>query len=203
MKPIEGRPGAAMPPADFAAAGAELQAKIGREPREEDVLSYLLYPQVFLDFQEHAQKYGDTSTIPTANFFYGLQPGEETAVEIERGKTLIVRYLTTGDVREDGTRTVFFELNGQPREVRVVDRSVEGHLKRHPHGDPANPNHIAAPMPGKISSVARTPGTAGQGRRAAAVDRGDEDGDGRLQPARRLGRRGAFVPGGPWGKRPN
>ena len=107
------------------AAAREIQAKTEREPREEDVLSYLLYPQVFLDFDEHRQQYGDTSTIPTPNFFYGLQPGEEIAVEIERGKTLIVRYLTTGEVREDGTRTVFFELNGQPREVRVADRSVE------------------------------------------------------------------------------
>jgi pyruvate carboxylase len=157
-EPIVGRPGAALPPADFAAASATIQAKTSREPREEDVLSYLLYPQVFLDYLDHVQKYGDTSTVPTANFFYGLQPGEETAVEIERGKTLIVRYLTTGEVREDGTRTVFFELNGQPREVRVADRSVEGLLKRHPQGDPANPNHISAPMPGKISTVAARAG---------------------------------------------
>ena len=78
-------------------------------------------------FSDHSLQYGDTSTIPTANFFYGLQPGDEIAVEIERGKTLIIRYLTTGEAREDGTRTVFFELNGQPRDVRVA-RSI-GHSR--------------------------------------------------------------------------
>src|SRR5205823_2399587 len=131
-----------------------IQTKTRREPREEDVLSYLLYPQVFLDFQEHAQKYDDTSFVPTANFFFGMQSGEEISIEIERGKTLIVRYLTTGEVREDGTRTVFFELNGQARAVSVVDRSAERVRPRHPKAEPTNANHVPAPMPGKISSVA-------------------------------------------------
>jgi pyruvate carboxylase len=116
-------------------------------------------------------KYGDTSTIPTASFFYGLQSGQEISVEIERGKTLIVRYLTTGEVREDGTRTVFYELNGQPREIRVADRSVEGLLKRHPKGDADNPNHIVAPMPGKISAVPVRPGqTVRQGERLLSIE---------------------------------
>jgi pyruvate carboxylase len=109
---------------------------------------------VFIDLMEHQARYGDTSTIPTINFFYGLQSGQETAVEIERGKTLIVRYLTTGEVREDGTRTVFFELNGQPRDIRVVDQKAESGVTRNAKGDPDNPSHIAAPMPGKISTVA-------------------------------------------------
>jgi pyruvate carboxylase len=160
VEPIAGRPGAAMPPADFAAAAGEIYAKTTREPSEEEVLSYLLYPQVYLDYQKHWQQFGDTSTIPTANFFYGLQPGDEASVEIERGKTLFIKYLTTGEVREDGTRTVFFELNGQPRAVNVPDRSVTATLKRHPKADPENANHIAAPMPGKVSSVAVRPGQA-------------------------------------------
>ena len=159
-KPITGRPGASMPSADLAAAAQELEAKGLREPREEDVLSYMLYPQVFLEYLDHWQRYGDTSSIPTINFFYGLQSGEEMAAEIERGKTLIVRYLTTGEVREDGTRTVFFELNGQPRDIRVSDRSVESILKRHPKGEADNPNHVSAPMPGKVSSIAVQPGQA-------------------------------------------
>src|SRR5260370_138440 len=151
-KPISGRPGAALPPADFAAAATAIREKTKREPRDEDVLSYLLYPQVFLDYLDHWQQYGDTSTIPTANFFYGLQPGDEIAVEIERGKTLIVRFLTTGEVRDDGTRSVFFELNGQPRDIRVLDRSAEATRPQHPKAAADHPNHIAPPMPGKISS---------------------------------------------------
>jgi pyruvate carboxylase len=115
---------------------------------------------VFLEYQKHAAQYGDTSAIPTREFFYGLTPGDETSVEIERGKTLIVRYLTMGEVREDGTRTVFFELNGQPRAVSVIDRSVAATVKRHPKADPDNPLQIAAPMPGKVSSVAVRAGQA-------------------------------------------
>jgi len=153
-KPIVGRPGASLPPADFEAAGQEIQARTHHEASDQDVLSYLLYPQVFLELQDHVQKFGDTSTIPTANFFFGLQSGEEVSVEIEPGKTLIVRYLTTGDAREDGTRSVFFELNGQPRDIRVLDRSVEAVRPRHPKADPTNADHVSAPMPGKISSVA-------------------------------------------------
>ena len=77
-QPIEGRPGATLPPADFEAAARELAGKTGDEPREEDVLSYLLYPQVYLDFAKHWQQYGDTSVIPTPNFFYGLQPARRS-----------------------------------------------------------------------------------------------------------------------------
>ena len=151
---IDGRPGATMPAADFKAAAAELTDKMNETPGDEDVLSYVLYPEVFLQFAEHRKQYGDTSVIPTPNFFYGLQPGEEIAVEIEKGKTLIIRFLTVSEVREDGTRTVFFELNGQPREVRIADRSVSATIQRQPKADPADPNHVAAPMPGKVSTVA-------------------------------------------------
>ncbi len=190
-KPIKGRPGAKLPKADFAKTRKELEGKVAGDVRDVDVLSYLLYPQVFLDFQKHVRLYDNTAVLPTTAFFYGLQSGEEISVEIEPGKTLIVKYLTTGDARDDGTRTVFFELNGQPREVVVADRSREATMHRHPKADPDNPNHVAAPMPGKVSSVAVAQGPRRKSRRALAVDRGDEDGNGGLQPARCLGRRGA------------
>jgi pyruvate carboxylase len=159
-KPIEGRPGAALPPADFEKAAASLPPRTGGAPREEDVLSSLLYPQVYAGFAEHWQLYEDTSAIPTANFFYGLQPGDEAAVEIERGKTLIIRYLATGDARDDGTRTVFFELNGQPREVNVADRSAASVVEKNRKADAGNANHVAAPMPGKVSTVSVRAGAA-------------------------------------------
>jgi pyruvate carboxylase len=151
---LDDRPGATMPAVDFDDAAGELGQRTGEPPSEEDVLSYVLYPEVFLQFADHRKQYGDTSVIPTSNFFYGLQPGEEIAVEIERGKTLIIKFLTVGEVREDGTRTVFFELNGQPREVRVADRAVGATIRRQPKADPADPNQVAAPMPGKVSTVA-------------------------------------------------
>jgi pyruvate carboxylase len=164
-KPVHGRPGAKLAKVDFNEIGKQLAAKIHEEPTGEQLMSYLMYPQVFLDYQKHVGKYDNTAVIPTPVFFFALQPGEEIFVEIEEGKTLIVKYLTTSEVHEDGTRTVFFELNGQPREVNVPDHAVEGHLHKHPKADPDNPNHVAAPMPGKISSVAvkkGQPATAGE-----------------------------------------
>jgi pyruvate carboxylase len=153
-KAMKARPGAKMPKVDFAAVKKELAKKIGHEPTEQDVMSYLMYPQVFIDYDKHLKAYDNTSVIPTSAFWYPLQSGDEIAVEIEAGKTLIVKYLTTGEPRDDGMRTVFFELNGQPREVNVPDRSLEASLHKHPKADPDDPNHVAAPMPGKVSNVA-------------------------------------------------
>lgn len=160
VEPLEHRHGATLPAVDMEATARELAIKSGSTPRDEDVLSYLMYPQVYLDYANHRERHGDTSRIPTAHFFYGLTAGEETAVEIERGKTLIVRYLTTGDARKDGTRTVFFELNGQPREVTVQDRSARVLVKERPKSDPADPSHVGAPMPGRIVAIAVQKGDA-------------------------------------------
>ena len=171
VKPIKGRPGAKMPKVDFGAAKKELAEKIKREPRDVDVLSYILYPQVYLDYDKHFRQYDNTSVIPTAAFFYGMQSGEEIAVEIEPGKTLIVRYLTTGEARDDGMRTIFFELNGQPREVNVPDRSLEGNLHKHPKADREDPDHVAAPMPGKVSTVAVSKGqVVKEGERLLSIE---------------------------------
>jgi pyruvate carboxylase len=153
VKGFDHRPGAKLEPADFPNTRRELELKIGYSPPDRDVLSYLLYPQVFLDFARHREEFSDTSVIPTRAFFYGLQSNEEITIEVEPGRALIVSYLTSSDVHQDGTRTVFCELNGQPRSVRVADRSVEGDLHVHPKAEPDNPHHVAAPMPGKVSRV--------------------------------------------------
>ena len=159
VKPVPKRPAARLPKVDLTETARQLEAQIKRRPTEEEVLSYLLYPNVFPTLAEHTRRYGDTSVIPTRNFFYGLRPREEIAVTIEEGKTLVIRYLTMGEPREDGTRTVFFELNGQPREVRVVDRSIES-APVHPKAEANNPDHVGAPMPGKVGTVAVKQGQA-------------------------------------------
>jgi pyruvate carboxylase len=171
VKPIKGRVSAALPKADFAATKKELAAKIKRTPRDVDVLSYILYPQVYLDFQKHQAKFSDTSVLPTPTFLYGLSAGQEMNIEIEEGKTLIVKFQTTSDAREDGTRIVFFELNGQPREVVVTDHSLGAVLHKHPKADADNPNHVAAPMPGKVSTVAVKNGDAvEEGQRLLSIE---------------------------------
>ncbi len=152
-KGFDHRPGAKLEPADFTNTRQELALKTGSQPSDRDVLSYLLYPQVFLDYIQHREKFSDTSVIPTRPFFYGLSSNEEVTIEVEPGKSLIVSFLTVSDVHEDGTRTVFFELNGQPRAVRVTDRSVQDERHVHPKAEPDNPHHVAASMPGKVSRV--------------------------------------------------
>jgi len=153
--PMTVRPGVTLPPADFDALRKELAPKLGRKPTEQDVASYLMYPKVFLDYVEHEKKYSDTSFLPTRTFFHGMEAGEEVSLDIEPGKTLIVKFLTTGDAHADGNRQVFFELNGQPREVQVIDKSVaaEG-TGRRPKAEPGNLLHVAAPMPGAVVAVA-------------------------------------------------
>lgn len=148
-----GRPGATLPPADFDEATASVQKLLGHEPTHREVLSYLLYPRVFEDYAKHVQHYGDTSVTPTPVFLFGMEPGEEFAAEIERGKTLFFKFLTVGDPYPDGTRTVFFELNGQPRDVRVEDQTIASTIEKNVKADPADPTHVAASMPGMIVNV--------------------------------------------------
>jgi pyruvate carboxylase len=157
-KPSRGRPGANLPPADFDASRVELEKETRRTPNDQELLSYLLYPRVFPEFAEHQKTYSDTSVLPTPVFFYGMEPGEEVSVDIEQGKTLIIKFLTVGDPHPDGKRLVFFELNGQPREVLVEDRSLGGAAKARPKAEPSNPHHVAAPMPGLVVSIAAAPG---------------------------------------------
>ncbi len=152
-KPNEIRPGAILPPTDLVAAKAKAEEKTGRHISENELASYLMYPKVFLDYAEHKRHYGDVSALPTPVFFYGMEVGQDIAVELERGKVLMIRYLALSDADEEGLRTVFYELNGQPRSVKVADSHVTPSRKSLPKAEDGNPLHIAAPMPGLIASV--------------------------------------------------
>ena len=157
-KPIvAGRPGDSMPAADIEAARAEATKVLGRTATDADAASILLYPKVFKEYANHMRTYGDVDVLPTPNFLYGQQSGEEIAVDIESGKRLIVKYLATGLPHPDGTRTVFFELNGQPREVTIVDKSLEPEGKAAVKADPEDPSHVGASMPGMVINVAVKP----------------------------------------------
>jgi pyruvate carboxylase len=159
-KPITVRPGKLMPAVDFAAVRKELESKIDRPPTDQDVQSYLMYPKVFLDYIKSQEEYADLSILPTNVFFYGMEPGQEMSVDLEPGKTLIVKYLTTGDPHEDGRRTVFFELNGQPRSIDVFDKSLDGEIKTRAKAEPGNTAQVGAPMPGAVTTVTVKQGDA-------------------------------------------
>jgi pyruvate carboxylase len=154
------RPGAGLPPADIPAAREKAAALLGGPATDRDALSLLIYPRVFPDLAAHDRSYSDTSIIPTPIFFYGPDPAVENLVEIEPGKTLIVKLLAVGEPHADGKRTVFFELNGQPREVEVVDRSLASAVRETPKADPNDPNQVGAPLPGLVVGVAVVAGDA-------------------------------------------
>jgi len=152
--PLKGRPGASLAPADFEAEQTELEKKVARPVQRDALLSYLLYPDVYLKFNAFRQAYADVGVLPTPAFFYGLKPAEEITVDIEPGKTMIVKFLTVSEPHPDGTRTLFFELNGQPREVNVRDRALRVQERAHPKADPEVPGQVGAPTAGLISSIA-------------------------------------------------
>ena len=154
------RPGKGLKPADLDAAKEKATSLLGYPATEREALSYTIYPRVFPDLAQHERAYADTSVLPTPLFFFGPEIGTENLVEIEPGKTLIVKLLTVGDAHEDGKRTVFFELNGQPREVEVPDRSLASTVRETPKADPNDPNQVAAPLPGLVVGVAVNVGDA-------------------------------------------
>jgi pyruvate carboxylase len=157
--PITDRPGAHLPPVDLEAVRAKLSAELeGFKVDDEDLNGYLMYPKVFLDYMGRHRTYGPVRTLPTWNFFYGMQPGEEISVEIDPGKTLEIRLIAVGETQEDGEARVFFELNGQPRTIRVPDRKVKARVQARPKAAEGNPAHVGAPMPGSVASVAVTVG---------------------------------------------
>ena len=153
-KPVDGRPGDTLPPADFAAAKEKIAPLTEGEPTPQEVVSHFMYPQVFEQFAVHQQHYGDTGVLPTPVFLYGMESQEEIAVDIEPGKTLIIKFLTVGEPHADGTRGVFFELNGQPREVTVTDKSLMNEATVSAKADPNNAKQIGASMPGMVVLVA-------------------------------------------------
>lgn len=158
--PVTDRPGAHLEPVDLEAERAKLSEMLdGKTIDDEDLNGYLMYPKVFTDYMQRHETYGPVRTLPTRTFFYGMEPGDEISVEIDPGKTLEVRLLTLGETDETGQMKVFFELNGQPRQVRVPNRSATGAQAARPKADAANPGHVGAPMPGVVASVGVAQGT--------------------------------------------
>ena len=164
-KPITVRPGELLENVDFIKLKEKLTEEIGTEPTDFDVIAYALYPKVFVDYTKKVDQFGDISVLDTPTFFYGLRLGEEIEVEIERGKTLIVKLVAIGQPQADGTRVIYFELNGQPREIVVKDESIKVTVAAKIKADPTNETHLAASMPGTVVKVLVEKGEK--------VDRGD------------------------------
>ncbi len=158
QKPLTGRPGRNLPPANFSKIKRKLKKAGIEQPSMQDTLSWILYPQVFESLVQHQLEFDDTSHLPTPVYFYGLKPGEEITIDDEFGKALIIKFWTVGDPHQDGKRTAFFEVNGQPREVMVNDLSLISSITSHRKADPSNSDQLGAPMPGMVVSVAVSEG---------------------------------------------
>ncbi|MBZ9670144.1 pyruvate carboxylase [Mesorhizobium sp. ES1-3] len=160
-KPITARPGSLLKPADLEKSRKEIEDKLERKLTEYEFASWLMYPKVFSDFVVAQETYGPVSVLPTPTYFYGMKSEDEIFVDIERGKTLVVRCQAFGDVDEKGMVTVFFELNGQPRRVKVPDRAHGASAaKARRKAEPGNEAHVGAPMPGVVSALAVAAGQA-------------------------------------------
>ncbi len=159
VAPMTDRPGKALPPVDLEAVRQKLTKEMdGKTVDDEDLNGYLMYPKVFLDYMGRHKTYGPVRCLPTRTFFYGMAEGEEISAEIDPGKTLEIRLQTVGETAEDGDVRVFFELNGQPRTIRVPNRKVAAQTAKRPKAEAGNAKHIGAPMPGVVATVAATAG---------------------------------------------
>jgi pyruvate carboxylase len=158
QEPITCRPGELLEPADLEAERTKAAQKIGGYVDDKSLVSWLLYPNVFPELVRHRDEYSDTSVIPTPVFLYGLEPGQETTIEIEPGKMLIVRLVAIGKLQNDGTRDLIFELNGEARTITVRDQAAAQAGVQRVKAEKGNPSHVGAPMPGKVLKVNVKPG---------------------------------------------
>ncbi|CAI3368699.1 pyruvate carboxylase [Enterococcus cecorum] len=147
------RPGQLAPAVDFEKVRNELAEKIGFTPKDEQVLSYLMYPQVFLDYCKAYDQFGEVKLLDTPTFFYGMRLGEKINVEIEKGKVLIIRLDEIGEADEEGNRILFFNLNGQRREIVVNDKSIQSTIVHRKKAEPTDKNQYGATMSGSVLQV--------------------------------------------------
>jgi pyruvate carboxylase len=155
--PLEGRPNDTLEAIDFDKDFAAFQVKFpDNEGGFFDYLSYKMYPKVYEDFYENQALYGDLSAMPTPAFFYGLKQDEEIMITIEPGKTIIVKYLYMSDPDESGLRNITFELNGQARRLKILDKNVK--VERAQHVKAKQKGDIGAPLQGRLSRILVNPG---------------------------------------------
>ncbi len=152
--PLTKRPGEVLETVDLDKTKEEVEHKVGRHVSENEVSSYLMYPKVFVDYAKHRSHFGDVSILPTPVYFHGMEPDQEITVDFAPGRQMIIRYTTISEPDEDGHRQVFFEINGQPRSIKVADKGATPAREPMPKAEDGNPLHVAAPMPGTIVSVA-------------------------------------------------
>ncbi|MBS1778394.1 MAG: pyruvate carboxylase [Bacteroidetes bacterium] len=158
--PFNDRPNIHIPPVDFDNELEAFKEKYGKDLQLTDFLTYKFYPKVFEEGLAFWRKYGDVSVVPTPIFYYGMKMGQDTTIEIAKGKTLLIRLLSIGPVDDNGKRTVFFKLNGQTRNIEVQDKSQKVEKRENKKIDAANKSQIGAPLQGLLSKLLVNKGEA-------------------------------------------
>ena len=151
--PVTDRPGKHLAPVNLDNVRTTAEGELNQSLDDEDLAGYLMYPKVYSDYARRHDTYGPVRTLPTSTFFYGMEPGDEIAVEIDPGKTLEIRFQAQSETDDKGEVRAFFELNGQPRTIRVPNRKAAASSAARPKAEVGNPAHVGAPMPGVVASV--------------------------------------------------
>ena len=152
-KPITARPGTLIENENFDNIKKYLDTTFNMDSNIRNILSYTLYPKVYEDYLKHLQLYNDISKLESHVYFYGLDIGEECEVEIEEGKILTIKLVEIGDTKEDGTKTISFELNGMMRDIEIKDNNYSSNIKDIVKADMNNPLQIGASIPGKVAKI--------------------------------------------------
>ncbi|PNH44443.1 hypothetical protein VD0004_g3264 [Verticillium dahliae] len=148
---LDARPGLSLEPVDFVKVKRELGKKFGGPVTETDIASYVMYPKVFEDYKKFVQRFGDLSVLPTKYFLSKPEIGEEFHVELEKGKVLILKLLAVGPLSENtGQREVFYEMNGEVRQVTVDDNKASVENVTRPKADLSDSSQVGAPMAGVL-----------------------------------------------------
>ena len=151
---MENQPGDRIEPVDLAAVRAKAEDVAGKPLAEREVASWLMYPKVMTDYWAHERRYGDVGRLPTSAYFYGLREHEEISVELDPGKALLISLQGTTAPDAEGYVKVFFEMNGQPRTVRVQHAASKAATQQRERAESGNPLQVGAPMPGMVGTVA-------------------------------------------------
>ncbi|WP_410633709.1 pyruvate carboxylase [Amycolatopsis sp. cmx-4-83] len=163
-KALEGR-AAAKPVAELS---EEDRTALAEQPRR--TLNRLLFPGPTKEFEAHREAYGDTSVLPSKDFFYGLRPGEEYPVDLEPGVRLLIELEAIGEADERGVRTVMSTLNGQLRPIQIRDRSIASDIPATEKAEKGNPKQVAAPFAGVVTLQVSEGDTVEAGATVATIE---------------------------------
>jgi len=151
VEPYTNKPNAHIAHFDFGKGFEEFKTKFSQKLTEEDYLSYIMFPKVFEDFYKFRKHFGHVEKLPTPSFYFPMKPNEEILVNLEDGKNLLVRFRYMGEPNDEGFREIFFQINGQTRNIVVKDNSIQS--TKIAHAKINGPNDVGAPLQGKLVKI--------------------------------------------------